>query len=130
MEKLDTNVDTTTVDTPPSFEACNPLIEKEAKTQCFRKTIHQEISASLQKQQIKVRKPIDETVEVIITIHANQTASLKSIKASAALLKEIPDLQQRIEKAIAELPKIYAAIKRGIPVTSEYTLPIRIKLKN
>ncbi|MFD2566393.1 hypothetical protein [Pseudotenacibaculum haliotis] len=121
-------MDTTSVDTPPSFEACNSIIDKEEKTNCFRNIIHKEISSSLEKQHIKVKKKVDETIQVVITIHADHKITLKSVEASEHMIQQIPNLKKMIEKSIDDLPKIYAAIKRGIPVTTEYTLPIRIKL--
>lgn len=128
LEKVDTNLDTTSVDTPPSFEECNSIIDKEEKTKCFRNVIHKEISSSLEKQNIKVKKKVDETIQVVMTIHADHRITLKSVEASEHLMKQIPDLKKIIEKSIGELPKVRAAIKRDLPVTSEYLLPIRIKL--
>ncbi|MFY0629929.1 MAG: hypothetical protein JXR05_06070 [Flavobacteriaceae bacterium] len=129
QEKLDTNVDYKAVDTPPSFEACKNLIDQE-KIDCFRKMMHQEIAKSLSSQDIKVKRPVDETIHVIITISSEGKATLKSIKASDNLYQEIPKLKQMLEKSIVGLPIIYPAIKRGITVTSEYTMPIKIKLEN
>lgn len=129
-EKLDTNVDYKAVDTSPSFDVCKDLIDKEKKTDCFRKTMHREIAKSLRDQNIKVKRPVNETIHVVITIPSKGKATLKSIKASDNLHKEIPDLKRMLEKSIADLPVIFPAIKRGITVTSEYTLPIRIKLES
>lgn len=130
FEKIDSEVDTTLVDTPPSFEICNSIIDKKEKTDCFRKTIHQEISKSLQAENIQVRKTIDEVVNVVITIHSDKKITLKKIDASEKLYEQIPTFNEKIEKAVRNLPKVYPAIKRSIPVTSEYLLPIKIKLEN
>ncbi len=130
QERLDTIVNKKEVGIFPSFPVCDSIIEKTKKEDCFRKTIHQEIAESLAKQNIKVRRSVDETITVIITVHSNETVTLKSINASDSLRREIPNLKKMIEKSIADLPKVFPARKRGIPVTSEYTLPIRIKLEN
>jgi hypothetical protein len=127
FEKIDPNIDVSSVDTPPSFGRCNSIIEKQEKTRCFYEEIHKELSASLQKQEIQVRKNINETVEVVLTIHADQKVTLKSIQASEALYEQIPEFQKMVEKAIADLPKMIPANKKGIPVTSEYRLPITIR---
>ena len=39
-------------------------------------------------------------------------------------------LKDILKKSVEELPAIYPAIKRGIPVTTVYKLPIRIAVKN
>lgn len=128
VQELDTIVDRSSVDMFPSFEICDSLIDKEKKAHCFRETIHREISKQLSQEEIKVKKPVDEVVNVVITVHADNNLTLKSFEASDNLLSMIPDLKSRVVQSIDKLPKVRAANKRGIPVTSEYKLPIRIKL--
>lgn len=130
VQELDTIVDRSTVDTFPSFGVCDSIIDKEKKANCFRETIHREISAYLAKEQIKVKKPVDEIVNVIITVHADHKLSLTSFEASDSLLLMIPDLKDLVERSIQKLPQVRSANKRGIPVTSQYKLPIRIKLND
>ena len=130
LEKIDMDVDFTSVDFSPSFKVCDTLINKLKKTDCFRTTMHQEIYKSLAENSIQLKKDVDETIVVVIKIQADKQVILASIKASDSLLKHIPTLKKMIKKSIADLPDVYPAIKRGIPVTTQYKLPIRIKLEN
>ena len=130
LEKIDMDVDFTSVDFSPSFKVCDSLINKLKKTDCFRTTMHQEIYKSLAENSIQLKKDVDETIVVVIKIQADKQVVLASIKASDSLLKYIPALKKMIKKSIADLPDVYPAIKRGIPVTTQYKLPIRIKLEN
>ena len=128
IEKID--VDFTSVDVSPSFKVCDSLIEKEKKNTCFRTTLRQEISSSLAKQSIQVPQSVDETIEVAITIQSNKEVKLTSIKSSDSLMVILPSLKAILKKSVEELPAVYPAIKRGIPVTTVYKLPIRIAVKN
>jgi hypothetical protein len=130
IEKIDVDVDFTSVDVSPSFKVCDSLIEKEKKNTCFRTTLRQEISSSLAKQSIQVPQSVDETIEVAITIQSNKEVKLTSIKSSDSLLVILPSLKAILKKSVEELPAVYPAIKRGIPVTTVYKLPIRIAVKN
>ena len=130
LEKIDMDVDFTSVDFSPSFKVCDTLINKLKKTDCFRTTMHQEIYKSLAENSIQLKKDVDETIVVVIKIQADKQVVLASIKASDSLLKYIPSLKEMIKKSIADLPDVYPAIKRGIPVTTQYKLPIRIRLEN
>jgi hypothetical protein len=130
LEKIDMDVDFTSVDFSPSFKVCDSLINKLKKTDCFRTTIRQEISSNLAKQSIQVAQSVDETIEVAITIQSNKEVKLTSIKSSDSLLVILPLLKAILKKSVKELPSIYPAIKRGIPVTTVYKLPIRIAVKN
>ena len=51
-------------------------------------------------------------------------------KSGFDLLREIPTLDSILNLSIKNLPKIFPANKRGIPVTTKYRLPIRIQLKD
>ncbi|MDT7830746.1 hypothetical protein RQM59_00050 [Flavobacteriaceae bacterium S356] len=128
-QKLD-SISFTSVDKAPSFKVCDSIFEKTAKNDCFRNTMYLEITKSLGGNEIKVKKDIDEIIQVVITIGSDKTISLKSIEASQNVYVEIPNIQEIIKKSILDLPNVFPARKRGIPVTSEYTLPIRIQLKN
>lgn len=130
LQALDTIVDIHSVDIFPSFKVCDSIIEKAEKEGCFRNTVYQEITNSLAKQDIKVKRDIDEIVQVVIAVHTNKAISLKSMEASQKVYEEIPDIKKILEKSIRELPEVFPAIKRSIPVTSEYTLPIRIQLQH
>ncbi|MDB4496710.1 hypothetical protein N9290_01865 [Flavobacteriaceae bacterium] len=130
IEKIDVDVDFTSVDVSPSFKVCDSLIEKEKKNTCFRTTLRQEISSSLAKQSIQVPQSVDETIEVAITIQSNKEVKLTSIKSSDSLMVILPSLKAILKKSVEELPAVYPAIKRGIPVTTVYKLPIRIAVKN
>jgi len=130
LEKINMDVDFTSVDVSPSFKVCDSLIEKDKKNTCFRTTLWREISSSLAKQSLQVAQSIDETIEVAITIQSNKEVKLTSIKSSDSLLVILPSLKDILKKSVEKLPAIYPAIKRGIPVTTVYKLPIRIAIKN
>lgn len=128
QEKINMDIDYGSVDSSPSFKVCDSIIDKEKKTSCFESTLRTNIFSSLAKNSIKVKKEIDETIIVSITIQSDKKVKLSSIKVSEKLVKLIPNLKEMIEKSIQDLPEIYPALKRGIPVTTAYKLPIRIKL--
>lgn len=129
-KEINPKLDTTTVDLPPSLGRCNSLIDKEEKTTCFYEEMSKSFAQSLQKEDIKVKTPVNEVVSVNIRIDSSGKVSLQSIEASDAIYKEIPNFKQLIESAIRDLPKIVAAVKKEVPVTTEYELPIKISFQN
>ena len=124
------DVDFTSVDVSPSFKVCDSLIDKEKKTLALEQPFDKKFLAVLAKQSIQVTQSVDETIEVAITIQSNKEVKLTSIKSSDSLLVILPSLKAILKKSVEELPAIYPAIKRGIPVTTVYKLPIRIAVKN
>ncbi|WP_254712466.1 energy transducer TonB [Polaribacter pectinis] len=129
IQSLDTIVDFSTVDTFPSFKVCDSIIIKERKANCFRNTIHKKIGEELQKHTFTIKDSIDEIVTVQLIINSKGEVILKGINSSAVIKEQLPELDSVLQACIIKIPKTYAAIKRGIPVTTKYELPIRIQLK-
>ena len=128
IQVLDTIVDYSSVDTFPSFKACDSIIDKTTKSDCFRTTIHQKIGAELQQHTFVIKDSIDEVIYVDLIINAKGVFTLDAIQSSYNIKKALPQLDSLLRLSVRNLPQIHAANKRGIPVTIKYSLPIRIKL--
>ncbi|MBS9774662.1 MAG: hypothetical protein KGV59_05840 [Tenacibaculum sp.] len=126
-QRLDTIIDFTKVDTYPSFINCKKLIDDE-KTLCFRNNIHNRITKSLNTFPFNVKDSLNEELLVILIINKKGKVCLQEIQSSDSLQKKLPNLIDYIGKSIDSLPKLSPAIKRGIPVTTQYKLPIKIKV--
>ncbi|QTE24540.1 hypothetical protein J3359_15305 [Polaribacter cellanae] len=126
---LDTVVNFSSVDTYPSFKVCDSLIEKAQQEDCFRNTIHKKIGEELQKYEFAIKDSIFEVVIVNLLINSNGNIELETIESSEIIKQELPKLDSILKISIQQIPTIYPAIKRGIPVTTKYRLPIQIQLK-
>ncbi|WP_298780132.1 hypothetical protein [uncultured Polaribacter sp.] len=129
LKGLDTVVDFTSVDFSPSFKVCDSIINKTKKSDCFRNTIHQKIGEELQKHSLTATGSIDETVFVNLLINSKGEIILEETLLSKNIQVQVPKLDSILNVCIKKIPVIYPAIKRGIPVTTKYSLPIRIQLK-
>ena len=129
MQLLDTIVNFSSVDTSPSFKVCNSIIDKHQKSNCFRTTIHQKIGAELQKYQFVIRDSISEIVYVDLLINSKGKIVLEAMDSSKEIKIKLPKLDSVLRVSVDKIPNVYAAIKRGIPVTTKYRLPIKIQLK-
>ena len=129
LQAVDTIVDYTSVDFSPSFKVCDSLIDKHQKSNCFRTTIHQKIGAELQKHQLVIRDSISEIVYVDLLITSKGKIVLEAMESSEEIKNQLPKLDSVLRISVDKIPNVYAAIKRGIPVTTKYRLPIKIQIK-
>ncbi len=129
IQALDTIVNFSSVDTSPSFKVCDSLIDKHQKSNCFRTTIHQKIGAELQKYQFVIRDSISEIVYVDLLINSKGKIVLEAMDSSKEIKIKLPKLDSVLRVSVDKIPNVYAAIKRGIPVTTKYRLPIKIQIK-
>ncbi len=128
LQEIDTIIDFSSVDVFPTFDVCKSYIDKEKKTACFRETIHQHISKSLAKNKIEVKKPVNEVLNVEVLISNKGIVSVQKIIASDVLKTEIPTIDSLITASLQNLPKLFPATKRGIPVATQYKIPIQINV--
>ena len=126
---LDTVINFNEVDFSPSFAVCDSLVEKDAKSACFRTNIHQKIGEELQKKALTIKDSVDEIVIVHLLIDAKGILKLEQIEASEVIMEQLPTLDSLLAISIQNISKIYPAIKRGIPVKTKYILPIRVQFK-
>ena len=129
LQAVDTIVDYTSVDFSPSFKVCDSIIDKHQKSNCFRTTIHQKIGAELQKHQFVIRDSISEIVYVDLLINSKGKIVLEAMDSSKEIKIKLPKLDSVLRVSVDKIPNVYAAIKRGIPVTTKYRLPIKIQIK-
>ncbi len=126
---MDTIIDFSSVDISPSFKACDSLIEKIERTNCFRSSIHTYISESLSKHKLEVKKSINEKVMVEILISNTGKVVISKIHSSDFVKKMLPSLDSLLNISIEELPELRPArTKRGIPLTAQYQIPIQIRV--
>jgi len=121
-------VDFSKVDASPYFKVCEELLD-EAKTICFRTHIKKYFTKKLQKLALTSDKLIDEKISVMLIINKEGKVRLKELELTPVVSDNFPTIEASIQKIITELPVLYPAIKRGIPVTTEYKLPINITVK-
>ncbi len=128
LQPRDTIVDFSTVDVSPAFKECEQLLEK-AKTNCFRTNIRQRFSKALQSFDISSDETIQETITVVLEISNTGRMQIKDIHDSDNLEENLPELYEILDSIITTMPTLLPATKRGIPVTTRYELPIKIKTR-
>ncbi|WP_299673709.1 hypothetical protein [uncultured Tenacibaculum sp.] len=124
----DTIVDFSTVDVSPAFKECESLLDSD-KTNCFRANIRQKFTKALQSFNISTHDEINETVTVVLVIGNTGKMEISDIYISEVIEEKLPELPQILDSIITQMPNLLPATKRGIPVTTQYELPIEIKTK-
>lgn len=130
LKAVDTIVDFTTVDFSPTFKVCDSLIDKTKLSDCFRNTIHEKMGLELQKHHLEIKDSIDEIVFADVLINAKGKIVIAEITSTDNLRSQLPQLDSVLNESVKNLPTIYPAIKRGIPVSTKYRLQLRIVLKD
>lgn len=115
------------VDEYPAFENCRNITELEKARECFEATVANSVNSYLARQEPIVTESIDDTVFVQLEISKTGKPTIENIEVDTLVTNQIPELKLWLHQSIDSLPKIYPAIKRGIPVSSVFKMPVVIK---
>jgi hypothetical protein len=120
-------IDFHSVDAYPLLPECEQLSSRDLQRDCFYTQISNRIKTSLDTYKFKFSENRNETILVTINVNEKGKLVVKSITSSKEIKIDIPKLDSIITQSFTQIFRIQPAIKSGIPVTSEYVLPIVIK---
>ncbi len=115
------------VDEYPTFENCKNIDELTKSRECFEATLANSIYSYLSRQEPIVTQAIDDTLILYLEITKTGKPIIDSVFVDTLVTNQLPDLKIWLQQSVDSLPKIYPAIKRGIPVSSAFKMPIVIK---
>lgn len=116
------------VDTYPSFPVCDSIQRLTNKKHCFENTLANHISTQLAKENFVVTQDINDTIILEFLISEKGQLQIQQFSVDSLTIAELPNIQQIIENSIDSLPPIYAAIKRGQQVKTQFKLPIILQV--
>lgn len=124
---IDTIIDYKSVDVFPLYPACDSIPSIEKQKICSQIKLSENIYASLLNHKIVSVNQLNDTLFIKLKIDAYGKVTLSNIVAGNIINRQIPNLDSILKDGLGQLPVLKPAIKRGIPVTTEFTLPIVVK---
>jgi len=121
------SIDFSKVDDFPVFPECDSIPSQEKQRICFQLEMSKHIYHSLNQLDINAKTEFNDTIIVKIIVDNLGKTKLSSIQKTENIAENLPKLDSIIKAGLLELPVLQPAIKRGIPVSAEFSLPILIK---
>ena len=120
-------IDWKDVDRYPSFSNCENKLEKPEQKECFINTISSHLYQSISHENMVAVREVYDTVKVNFEVSSNGQLSILKIKMDTLLRREFPNLETWILLSIDSIQPVAPAYKRGIPVKTQFTLPVIIQ---
>jgi len=127
--EIDTVIDFNKVDELPVFPVCKNLINTSEKNRCFINKLYNHFSDDLLAHTFGVPACTDEIVFLRLKIDCKGNVEIQELESSELMKTIIPNLRTILQESVDHLPVLFPALKRGIPVSTVFELPIVIKLK-
>ena len=124
IKKVDTIVDFTSVDAFPLFPNCKDIPSREKQQICFQLEMAQHIYGALKEHALNASEKVQDTVLVKLKVNSVGKTSLSNIQVSDETKKIFPEFDSILKVSLQKLPILSPAIKRNMPVTTEFILPI------
>ena len=117
------------VDEYPSVFECEKLMDKLEREQCFFEFLTQTIQQKLSIDTLSVFYPELDTIEVRVTIFPNATLKFEPQFPKDSVAYDTTKIDSILHARLIDFPKVNPAIKRGIPVKTQFVLPVILKIE-
>jgi len=115
------------VDEYPSVVDCEKITDVTIRKQCFFEFMANEIQQKLSVDTLAILFPKLDTIEVKVTIFSDATLQFEPQFPRDSIAYDTIKIDSILRTKLVDFPKINPAIKRGIPVKTQFVLPVIIK---
>lgn len=117
------------VDEFPSVSDCEKLEDKALQRNCFFEFMAQQIQLKLDIDTLSVLYPELDTIAVKVTVFTDSTLKFEPQFPKDSVAYDTIKIDSILHARLIDFPKINPAIKRGIPVKSQFILPVILKIE-
>jgi hypothetical protein len=122
-------IDWKEVDDYPSFVNCDKLENKTKRQQCFFEYLTELIQQKLSSDTLSVLYPELDTIEVKVTIFPNAKMKFEPQFSKHSVAYNTIKIDSILNARLVDFPKVNPAIKHGIPVKTQFILPLILKVE-
>lgn len=117
-------IDWNDVDQFPLFEECDEIAIKRVQRECFETEMLRRFSTAFNDTVFMVEQSINDTLKVDFVVDEDGFLIIRNIQENSDLEQIIPGFQREVSRRLNDLTTIKPALKRGIPVSIKFRLPI------
>lgn len=115
------------VDEYPSVADCEKLSDAAQRKQCFFEFLTATIQEKLAIDTLSTLFPKLDTIEVKVTVFPNAIMQFEPQFPKDSVAYDTIKIDSILHSRLVDFPKVNPAIKRGIPVKTQFVLPVIIK---
>lgn len=124
LSKMDTIIDYTSVDIYPLFLNCKELEEKNEQKHCFELEMSKKIYEALKLHSFEKNTDIQDTVWVKLIITKKGFITIEQIASNTLKKQKTRKIDSLLRLHLGKSTPLQPAVKRGIPVTTLFKIPI------
>lgn len=115
------------VDEYPSVSECEMLGDKSQRENCFFEFLTSTIQQKIGIDSLTTLYPQIDTIQVKVTVFPNSGLQFEPQFPKDSVAYDTIKIDSILKARLIDFPKINPAIKRGIPVKTQFVLPVILK---
>lgn len=115
------------VDQYPSIVDCEAITDAAQRKQCFFEVLSSTIQEKLSVDTLRILFPKLDTIEVKVTVNPDASMQFEPQFPKDTVAYDTIKIDSILKIKLVDFPKVNPAIKRGIPVKTQFILPVIIK---
>ncbi|AWH84021.1 hypothetical protein HYN59_02350 [Flavobacterium album] len=113
----------------PSMAECDPILDKEQKKECFFELMARLVQEKLDLDTISMLYPEIDTINVKVTVYPDATLKFEPEMPTDSVSYNTTTIDSILKTRLVDFPKIEPAQKEGVPVTTQFILPVILDVK-
>jgi hypothetical protein len=113
----------------PSIAECDTILDKKIKKECFFSSMARLVQEKLDIDTIAMLYPEMDTIQVKVTVFSNATLKFEPQMPNDSVVYDKVKIDSIIKARLTDFPKIEPAQKEGVPVTTQFILPVILDVK-
>lgn len=115
------------VDQYPSIVECENIEDKDQRQQCFFEYLTSIIQQKLSQDTLPFKGVNLDTITVKVTVFPDATIDFEPQFPKDSVAYDIIKMDSLLTEKLKDFPRINPALKRGIPVKTQFILPVILK---
>ncbi|MBT8320973.1 MAG: hypothetical protein KJO90_04820 [Eudoraea sp.] len=118
------------LDQYPLFDNCDEMAGKQEQKLCFERTLLDQFTRTLNDFEFVLDTTVQDTLYLDFLITHEGELQVLDIEHHEKVAHQIPEFEGVIIQSLKALPRPQPALKRGIPVSAKFRIPMIIETED
>ena len=129
LQKRRAEINMNEVSSYPSIGECDSVMDKEQKKECFFSSMTRLVQERLDADTLLLLYPEIDTIQLKVTIFPDATLAFETEFPKDSVGYDRTKIDSLLRSRLSDFPAVEPASKEGIPVKSQFILPVIINVE-
>lgn len=117
------------VSTYPTLAECDAITDEQQRKECFFSSMTKLVQEKLASDSLAILYPETDTIQVKVTVYPDATLQFEPQFPQDSVAYNKVKIDSVLKARLTDFPKVEPAQKHGIPVTTQFILPVILNVE-